>query len=45
MGVFMDRQELSEDLTPRDVAAAHLADLKVQEKHGVRGLTYWMDEE
>lgn len=45
MGVFMDRHELNDDLTPRDIAAAHLADLKVQEKHGVRGLTYWMDEQ
>ncbi len=31
-------------VTLRDVQEAHAKDLKVQKKHGVRFLTFWVDE-
>lgn len=40
----MDRHDL-ESVTAKDVAEAHRADLKIQDKHHCRGLTYWFDEE
>jgi AraC-like DNA-binding protein len=40
----MDRHDFS-GVTAKDVAAAHQEDLKIQEKYGCRGLTYWFDEE
>jgi class 3 adenylate cyclase len=43
MPMYMDRHELS-GVTPEDVAAAHLRDLEVQGKYGVRYLTYWFDD-
>ncbi len=39
----MDRHDLP-DATAADVAAAHLRDLEVQERHGVRFVTYWFEE-
>jgi DNA-binding CsgD family transcriptional regulator len=39
----MDRHE-EPYATPIDIAQAHLMDLAVQEKHGVRYLTYWMND-
>jgi class 3 adenylate cyclase len=41
---FMDRHEFS-GLTAAEAAAAHLKDLEVQDRFGVRFLTYWFDEE
>ncbi|MBS0000336.1 MAG: DUF4242 domain-containing protein [Cyclobacteriaceae bacterium] len=43
MPIYMDRHDLP-GVTARDVAEAHQADLKVQDKFGCRGLTYWFDE-
>lgn len=45
MPLFMDRHDLNpgETLTPQDVAAAHMRDVQVQEKYGVRYITYWFD--
>jgi class 3 adenylate cyclase len=40
----MDRHEF-EGLTAEEAAAAHLRDLEVQGRFGVRFLTYWFDEE
>jgi AraC-like DNA-binding protein len=40
----MDRHDLP-GITAHDVAAAHQADLRVQERFGCRGLTYWFDKE
>jgi hypothetical protein len=31
--------------TAKDMAEAHHADLEVQQRHGVRYLRYWVDEE
>lgn len=42
MALFMDRHEIA-GARPEDVALAHVRDLEVQEKHGVRYLTYWFD--
>jgi class 3 adenylate cyclase len=43
MPIFLDRHELK-GLTAFDVADAHRKDLELQERYGVRFLTYWFDE-
>jgi len=43
MPIFMDRHNVWET-TAADVAAAHRRDLEVQDRYGVRFLTYWFDE-
>jgi len=40
----MDRHEVP-GATPEDLAAAHAADVGVQQDHGVRYLTYWFEQE
>jgi class 3 adenylate cyclase len=40
--MFMDAHDLSQ-ATAEDVAAAHVRDLQVQDRYGVRFLTYWFD--
>ena len=42
MPLYMDRHDLT-DATAVDVANAHLLDLAVQERFGVRYMTYWFD--
>ena len=42
MAYFMDRHD-SLDITAEDVATAHLADLKMQDRFGVKFLSYWFD--
>jgi hypothetical protein len=37
--------KLPEGATAADVAAAHQADLDIQEKYGVRYINYWVDAE
>ena len=45
MALFMDIHEtLPDGATAEDVAAAHQADLNVQDQHGVQYLRYWVDE-
>ena len=45
MPLFMDVHEtLPEGATAKDVAAAHEADLTVQDQYDVQYLRYWMDE-
>jgi hypothetical protein len=45
MPLFMDVHEsLPEGAGAKDVAAAHAADVKTQEKYGVNYLKYWVDE-
>lgn len=45
MPLFMDvHQKLPEGATFDDVAGAHAADLRTQERHGVNYLRYWVDE-
>lgn len=44
MPLYMDRHELP-GATALDLAEAHMQDLAVQEKYGVRYITYWFDPE
>jgi Protein of unknown function (DUF4242) len=45
MPLFMDvHHKLPDGATAKDVAAAHEADLNVQDKHEVRYINYWVDE-
>ncbi len=44
MPTFMDRHDVP-GISAEDAARAHSQDLLVQDKHGVRFLTYWFDEE
>jgi len=41
--LYMDRHDV-DGVTPEDVAKAHLSDLEVGKKYGVRYVSYWMDE-
>ncbi|MGN6247902.1 MAG: nickel-binding protein [Ginsengibacter sp.] len=43
MPIYMDRHELSQ-VTAEDVAKVHQEDIKIQDRFGCRGLTYWFDE-
>ena len=43
MPIYMDRHEM-EGATARAVADAHQKDLKLQEKYGIKLMTYWFDE-
>jgi len=42
MPMYLDRHEI-DGATAEDVAQAHVRDLEVQHKYGVRYLTYWFD--
>jgi class 3 adenylate cyclase len=43
MPIYMDRHELT-DATAENVAQLHLKDLEIQDRYGVKFLTYWFDE-
>jgi hypothetical protein len=45
MPLFMETHYHVKGLTANAVASAHQAELKAQEKYGVRYLRYWFDEE
>lgn len=46
MALYMDvHDSLPVGTTAADVAGAHAADLRVQDRSGVRYLNYWVDEE
>jgi hypothetical protein len=42
MPIFMDRHEMR-DMTAAAIAAAHRRDVDVQDKYGVKYMTYWFD--
>jgi class 3 adenylate cyclase len=42
MTVYMDRHE-GFTATPREIAEAHLKDIEIQDKYGVKFITYWVD--
>ena len=44
MALFMDVHDYIDGLTAEAVAGAHAADLEVQERYGVKYLSYWFDE-
>ena len=43
MPIFMDRHDVWET-TAADVAEAHRRDLEIQDRYGVKFLTYWFDQ-
>ena len=43
MPIFMDRHDMRV-ATAEDVAEAHRRDLEIQDKYGVKYMTYWYDE-
>ena len=43
MPIYMDRHDVSEEVTAEYVAQLHQADLKIQHQFNCRGLTYWFD--
>ena len=42
MPIFMDRHDMS-GLTAENIAEAHVTDLAIQDRYGVRYITYWYD--
>ena len=40
--MYMDRHDLP-GITPEELADAHMRDMEVQDRHGVRYHTYWFD--
>jgi AraC-like DNA-binding protein len=44
MPIYMDRHDVSEIVTAEYIAQLHQEDLKIQQKFGCRGLTYWFDD-
>jgi hypothetical protein len=45
MPLYMDvHKSLPAGTKEKDVAGAHLADVKTQDKYGVKYLKYWVDE-
>jgi AraC-like DNA-binding protein len=45
MPIYMDRHDVSDTVTAENVAQLHQEDLKIQDKFGCRGLTYWFDDQ
>lgn len=43
MPIFVDRHDLT-GMTPADIAELHVRDLEIQDRYGVRFLTYWFDD-
>ena len=44
MPIFMDRHDMR-DMTAEAIAAAHRRDIEVQDKYGVKYMTYWFDQD
>lgn len=44
MPIYMDRHDVSDAVTAEKVAQLHQEDLKIQDKFGCRGITYWFDD-
>ncbi len=44
MPIYMDRHDVSANVTAGDVAKLHQEDVKIQHQFGCRGLTYWFDD-
>ncbi|WP_133916783.1 DUF4242 domain-containing protein [Streptomyces sp. NBC_00582] len=44
MALYLDVHTISGGVTAQDAAAAHRADLRTQDRFGVRYLRYWVDE-
>ena len=44
MPLYMDVHNIEGGVSAKDVADAHMKDLKEQESHGVNYKSYWVDE-
>lgn len=44
MPIYMDRHDVSASVTAENVAQLHQQDLRIQDRFGCKGLTYWFDE-
>ncbi|WMI66137.1 DUF4242 domain-containing protein [Aestuariibaculum sp. YM273] len=44
MPIFMDRHDVSENVSAELLAQIHQEDLKIEHEYGCRGFTYWFDE-
>lgn len=44
MPIYMDRHDISAEITAEIVAQLHQADLKIQDKYNCKGITYWFDD-
>ncbi|SHO62641.1 nickel-binding protein [Algoriphagus zhangzhouensis] len=44
MPIYMDRHDVSKEVTAESVAHLHQEDLKIQHNYNCRGLTYWFDD-
>lgn len=44
MPIYMDRHDVSKEVTAEIVADLHQKDLKIQDKFNCKGLTYWFDD-
>ncbi len=44
MPIYMDRHDVSEEVTAEHVAQLHQEDLKIEQQFNCRGLTYWFDD-
>jgi class 3 adenylate cyclase len=45
MPIFMDRHDLLPDTTAAEIAEAHRKDVAIQDRYGVKFLTYWFDQQ
>ncbi len=45
MPLYMDRHDLPDTTTPTEIAVAHSLDVGIQDKYGVKYLSYWFDYE
>jgi AraC-like DNA-binding protein len=45
MPIYMDRHDVSDEVTAEHVAQIHQADLKIEHEYGCKGFTYWFDGE
>ena len=45
MPLYMDMHNIDGGVSRDDVASAHMADLQTQDKHDVKYLRYWVDEQ
>ena len=41
MPIYMDRHELDEPVSQKDIAMAHYQDILVQDQFGIKTMTYW----
>jgi AraC-like DNA-binding protein len=44
MPIYMDRHDVTEPITPEDVAQIHQQDVKIQHEYNCNVLTYWFDQ-